>query len=236
MRKESFGVGAFVHVYNRGNRKQAIVHDTKDRWRFLEMLRYFNDGYSPPNIFRTLNDLQKFDSHKPFEWPIQWPSHKPLVKILSFALLENHFHLLLKEIYEGGVTKFMRKLGTGMTNYYNTKYKQSGRLFQGAYRAKRIDEDIYFQYVSVYIQVKNAFECYPGGFRKAMQEFDKAYEWAMTHPYCSLGDYAGNRSSPIIDKDLLGRMFATPASYRDFTRQCLIGMNLEEKLGKLTID
>ena len=157
MRKELYTVGDFVHVYNRGNRKQQIVLDSKDQWRFLLMLRYFNDEYSSPN---PLRDLLKSDSNRSFDWPASWPSHKPLVNIVCFTLMPNHYHLILEEIAEGDITKFMRKLGTGMTNYFNTKYKESGRLFQGAFKAKRIDTDNYLSYLTAYIQVKNVFELY----------------------------------------------------------------------------
>ena len=60
----------------------------------------------------------------------------------------------------------MRKLGTGMTNYFNTKYQESGRLFQGAYKARTVNNDEYLNTLSVYIQVKNLFEIYPKGFKK----------------------------------------------------------------------
>lgn len=126
---------------------------------------------------------------------------------------------------------FMRKLGTGMTNYFNTKYQETGRLFQGAYKARLVDKDIYLRYLSVYVQVKNPFELYVGGLEKAAKEFDKAFEFAVNYPFCSLADYAGKRKSPIIDKDLLEELFLSPKEYKKFARECILGMNLEEKLG-----
>ncbi len=225
-----------MHVYNRGNRKEPIVLDSKDRWRFLQMLRYFNDEYSPPNVFRTLRELWKSDFYKRLDWPVGWPEHRPLVKILVFALMENHFHLLLREIHKGGITMFMRKLGTGMTNYFNTKYEETGRLFQGAYKAKIVDEAKYLDYVSVYIQVKNPFELYPGGLERALQEFNKGFEWAIRYPYCSLADYAAGRNSPIIDKDLFVGTSSDPNEYREFAKDCMLHMNLDERLAKLKFD
>jgi len=233
MRKEPFDVGSFIHIYNRGNRKQPIVRDTKDRLRFILMLRYFNDEYSPPYIFRA---WQKSDFYKQLAWPTEWPSHKPIVKIPAFSLLENHFHLLLKEIREGGTTMFMRKIGTGMTNYFNAKYKEVGRLFQGAYKAKTIKEDLYLQYVSVYIQVKNIFEFYPGGVKKALNEFDKAFKFSVEYPYGSLESYATTKVSPLIDKDILEELFPTPKSYKRFTRDSLIGTNFDKLIGDLAIE
>lgn len=54
-------MGDYVHVYNRGNRKQEIVRDAKDQWHFLQMLYYFNTEKTPENPFRDLRDKLKFD-------------------------------------------------------------------------------------------------------------------------------------------------------------------------------
>ena len=93
MRKEPFTVGNYIHVYNRGNRKMMIFRAESDYWRFLKNLRYFNDEYSPKNIFRELDLIIKSGLCSHFEWPRGWPAHKPLVKILSYCLIPNHFHL-----------------------------------------------------------------------------------------------------------------------------------------------
>jgi len=236
MRKEPFTVGNYVHVYNRGNRKLTIVRDQKDKWRFIQMLRYFNDEYSPPNIFRTLQEMWKLNFYSRLSWPENWPEHKPLVKILAFTLMPNHFHLLLKEIREEGTAKFMQKLGTGMTNYFNTKYEEVGTLFQGSYKARMVNEDSYLRDLSVYIQVKNPFERYPGGLKKAIKEFDKAYDFAVDDPYNSLADYAGKRNSPIIDKDVLGELFQSPSEYKKFARDGMLARDLDENLKTLTFD
>ena len=238
MRKENFTVGSFVHVYNRGNRKQPIVRDQKDKWHFLELLFYFNNKFSVTNPSRRLNRLRSNLNRLrgAFIWPEEWPSREPIVKILSFSLLENHFHLLLKEIREGGISLFMKKLGTGMASYFNIKYEEVGSLFQGSYKRKRVEGDLYLKYLSVYIQVKNPFEDYPGGFQKAIRDFDRAYAWATKNPYCSLADYASLRNSPIVDKDILGKFFSNPEEYKEFARQCLVEANLEKKLGKLILE
>ena len=239
MRKENFTVGSFVHVYNRGNRKQPIVRDQQDKWRFLEMLYYFNNKFAITNFTHRLNQskLSRLNLDKlSFPWLKEWPPRKPIVKILAFSLMENHFHLLLKEIQKGGISLFMRKLGTGMAGYFNKKYQEVGSLFQGSYKARRVKDDLYLKYLSVYIQVKNPFENYPSGLQEALKHFDKAYTWAIKDPYCSLADYAGVRNSPIIDKDLLGEIFPDPKKYKEFTRQCLSKEDLEGRLGKLTLE
>ncbi|MFH1424040.1 MAG: transposase [Candidatus Nealsonbacteria bacterium] len=231
-----FEVGSFAHIYNRGNRKQPIVRDAKDKWHFLQVLYYLNHKSSILNPFRELRELLKSDFNNQLIWPARLGLRSPLIKILAFKLRENHLHLLLKQEVENGIQIFMQRAGIAIAKRFNERYREVGSLFQGRYKGKLIEKDNYLTYLSVYIQVKNAFEEYPGGLEKAVQEFDKAFEWAIKDPYNSLGDYAGNRNSPIIDRDVLGEMFPTPQSYKEFAKQCLFGMNLDEKLGKLRLD
>lgn len=230
MRKEPFGLGDYVHVYNRGNRKQPIVKDNNDRLRFLKYLYYFNTKVTPPNPFRQ---LMKSDFNS---WPDDWQPRKPIVKILCFALLDNHFHLLIKEVVVGGIALFMQRLGTGMTNYFNTKYQESGRLFQGAYKARVVSNDEYLKYLSVYIQIKNIFEKYPHGFEKALGEFDKAFDWAAQHPFSSLPHSLAiykNRPTSIIDKDILHEVFPNENTYKEFSRNCIVDIENRLNLGFL---
>ena len=109
-----------------------------------------------------------------------------------------------------------------MTQHFNTKYGEKGSLFQGAYRARTINDDTYLRYVSVYIQVKNTFEVFKGGAEKTLRRFDTAYEWASKYPYASLGDYAETRKSPIVEKDILGKIF-NPSDYKEFAKEVLLG-------------
>lgn len=219
MRKEPFTVGSYVHVIKRGSRGANIVIDDADRWRFILMLRHFNDEYVSENWFRELMDEKIANT---LNRPSVWTKQKKIVNILCYTLLDNHFHLLLQEIEEGGIAKFMQKLGIGMTNSFNQKYKERGSLFQGAYRSRTVEDDVYLRYVSAYIQVKNSFELYQGGIKEASVNFDKAYNWVANHPYCSLGYYAGTRKSPLIDTSLLNEIF-TPSEYKSFSRDFIDG-------------
>lgn len=224
MRKREFTIGNFVHVFNRGNRKQAIVRDFHDKWHFLQMLYYFNTSIPIANPFKSLKKQLKDGSRVRLIWPKRWPLQKPIVKVVAFALTDNHFHLLLKEITEGGIALFMQKIGVGMTAYFNKKYQETGRLFQGPYSAKVVNSDEYLRYLSVYIQVKNIFEIHPKGLDGCCQDFDKAFDWAVKYPYCSLADYVGESNNAIIDKDILGEIFLTK-KYKIFAKDCIFSMN-----------
>ena len=232
-----YAVGSFVHVCARGTRKLPIVHNDQDRWHFLEMLYYLNYAGSKRNLFRQLQEEKKAMGTKElFFWPPAWVKQEPLVNVVCYALVENHYHLLLEELQENGISKFMKRFGIAMSKYYNQKYKTAGNLFQGKYRGKVVNADEYLSYVSVYIQVKNILEVYLGGLSAALQNFSKAFQWAKEYPFGSLGDYTGVRNFPIVQKSILGSMFKISGSYEKFAKECFRGMNLEEKINKLTME
>jgi hypothetical protein len=241
LRVEPFTVGDFLHVYNRGNRKMAIFRDVSDKWRFLKILRYFNNQESYNNILKKLTQDTKFDSKHPFkfEWEKEWKSIepvKPLVKITTYCLKENHFHLFLKEITQGGISLFMQKLSNSFTQFMNFKYNQVGRVFQGSYRGKKPSDERTLTYMDAYIQVFNVFEDYPGGIENSLKEFDKAFEFATENPFCSLGESFGKRKLGIVDRDILGEMFPNIENYKEFAYDALLVRNIREILKKSTLE
>src|SRR3954464_6221238 len=111
-RRVAFGVGEWYHCYNRGIEKRITFDDERDYRRFLELLYLANDELP---LRRDEIGLRKFEEI------LTLPRGKKLVSIGAFCLMPNHFHLVLKETSEGGITAFMRKLGTAYTLYFNSK-------------------------------------------------------------------------------------------------------------------
>jgi len=70
---------------------------------------------------------------------------------LHFNILDNHYHLVFKQLVDNGISRFMQDFGAGYTKYYNEKYKRSGVLFQGSFKAEHIDSDEYLNYVVAYV-------------------------------------------------------------------------------------
>jgi len=228
MRKDSFEVGDYIHVYNRGNRKMDIVKDEIDHWRFLANLRYFNDEKPGEFIMRSiineksrnkdhnlLNGAWRSNLHE-FEWPKSIAAQKPIVKIVAYCLMPNHYHLLLQEIIDGGVTAYMRKLGTGFTYYINVKYGEVGKLFQGSYKARLITDENYLQYVDAYIQVLNPFELLANGL--PLNNFDEAFKMVIDSPLSSLGESLGIRDFHITDRKSINKEFHLPDTLENYKK------------------
>ena len=217
MRVEPFSIGSYVHVIKRGARGLPIVQNDDDKRRFLRILYYMNDEFLDPYWdLATRNRI-------PYSRLDSWPKRKSIVHILAYTLMPNHTHLLLKEILDGGISEFMKKIGQSMSNHHNEKYKQQGSMFQGSYRGRTIENDEYLRYVAAYIMVKNTFELYPrGGLKGATEHFDDAWRWGTAYPFSSLGDYAGVRKSPILEPEVLGETFS-PRAFKSFCRDVIEG-------------
>jgi putative transposase len=208
-----------VHAYNRGVKKMPIFREKNDLLRLFNSLYYFNTTQTMPENW--IRDVIREGGMQKLVWPSIWEPREPLVSILACTIMPNHFHLLLKEKIAGGISKFMHRVSMGYSKFINEKYTESGSLFQGAYKARCIDDDADLKNLVAYIMIKNSFETYPGGLEKAYKEFDQAYDYALDYPLTSLAEYTGKRKPALLDHNLLRELFEEPKSFKEFARDCM---------------
>ncbi|PID83131.1 hypothetical protein CSB11_02950 [Candidatus Campbellbacteria bacterium] len=134
-RKIEFVENEYYHVFNRGVDKRIIFKDKGDLNYFFNRLSDLNSNLSSERNKQNANHR-----YRKLKTEIR-VSDQPLVSIISYCLLPNHFHLVLKQEAENGISKFMQKLGTSYTMYFNEKYKRTGSLFAGKFKAKHISSD-----------------------------------------------------------------------------------------------
>lgn len=220
MRQIDVVTDSYVHVYNRGNKRMPIFRREGDLLRFVYNLFYLNHTEPMPEQWKR--DLQRRGTFHKLEWPEEWGQREPLVSVLAYSIMPNHFHLLLKPLVDGGISKFMQRVCISYAKYINEKYNESGGLFQGRYKSQIIMEDFQFQYLVPYITVKNPFELYPGGLDAAIRNFDDAYGHALDNPLTSLGEQIGLRESKIIDRNLLYSVMPEAMRFESFARECML--------------
>lgn len=132
------------HVYNRGVGRRRIFNESTDYAYFLNQLK----AYVLPRSDAMRELTSRCKSVESLMHKTRKISNMPCycgkVKILAFALMPNHFHLLIKQTHIGDMTKFMRSLGTSYSMYFNLKYNRVGSLYQDIYKARLImnDEDL----------------------------------------------------------------------------------------------
>lgn len=216
-----FVTDSFYHIYNRGVDKRKIFMTDEDYVRFIHSLYEFNDKHFalPYNrIFAKRNNRNY---------------HKPLVKIICFCLMPNHFHLILQQLVDGGVTQFMRKLGTGYSMYFNLKYKRSGALFQGKFKAKIVETDEYLLLLSRYVHLNPLELVLPDWKEKNSEELKSVWYFLQTYRWSSFLDYIGINNFPfVIQKDFLLGYFQDPLQYKKFVEDFLVKdtLKIEELL------
>jgi len=146
-RKKPFVLNEYYHIYSRGVEKRKIFLNTKDSDRFVALLYIMNQDVS----FRMDNFLQAHKSN--LTEIFEEKRGKSLVSILSYCLMPNHFHLILYEHKEGGISKFMGKLLTAYSMYFNTKYERSGPLLTRPFRSEHINNESQYMWIFSYIHL-----------------------------------------------------------------------------------
>lgn len=183
--------GQFYHIYNRGSEKRSIFTNRRDQHRFIQTLRYYQlEGPKP-----RFSNFFKYQIFKP-------DLNKKIVEIICFCLMPNHFHLLLKQLKEGGVTEFISKLSNSYTKYFNTKHKRIGPLLQGEFKAVLVESDEQFIHLSRYIHL-NPLVSY-------LVKNLNLYEWS------SYREYIDNKTDGICTKQDILSFFKSPDKYQQF--------------------
>lgn len=191
------------HVLNRGVARAPIFSDKKSYERFILALNYYQYTNVPIKLSHYLsmplwqrqdivNQLQK--------------ENKRLVEIMAFCLMPNHFHLLLKQLDDGGISLFMRKAGTSYGHYFNLRTDRIGPLVQGIFKAVQIVSEEQLLHVIRYIHINP----YVGMVVKK-DELLK-YSWS------SLADYLRKQRSGLICEKVISEYFKTSKSHLDFIK------------------
>lgn len=154
MRKTIFAEGEFYHIYNRGTEKRTVFLDEQDFMRFLQSLKEFNTLEPVGGIFQN-SFLKKQLRGSTSKLDDLVEQEEKLVNIVAYCLNPNHYHLILQQVSEKGIEKFMQRLGTGYTMYFNNKYERTGALFQGRFKAVHIDSNVYLLHVSAYVNLND---------------------------------------------------------------------------------
>lgn len=225
MRKFIFDNESVYHIYNRGVEKRKLFLDDKDYYRFIHNLYEFNDEQPAENIHYKdpYNPCESYEtkSRKSNE-------RKLLTEIYAFCLMPNHFHLLTRQLSEKGISNFIHKLSVGYSMYFNKKYERVGGLFQGTFKAVRLENQSHFLYIPHYIHLNPLDLIEPDWRENQIKNFNKAIDFLESYRWSSYLDYIGKKNFPsIIQKDFLSDLFVTPENFKKETSEWLKNTNLE---------
>lgn len=201
-----FANGEFYHVFNRGVEKRIIFNSSADYTRFVTAIRLFN----------TTRPVTLRDFFQPTGIKSLFTEGEKLVQICSFILMPNHFHFLLRQLRDNGISLFMQKMGAGYAGYFNLKYSRVGGLFQGTYKARHIADDRYARYIQAYIPL-NALDRAMPKWREGIPDVTRAKRIVQNHPWSSISSYTKkNRFPGIIDPLFLKEFFTNTKEFENF--------------------
>ena len=146
----------------------------------------------------------------------------PLVVFIAYCLNPNHFHFVLRQNVDEGIVKFMQRLGTAYTMYFNKRNERSGSLFQGKFKSVQIDSEEHLLWVSAYI---NGNAQIHGLIPDAVD-----YQW------CSYPEYLGKSKLNICDKSIIFDKFKDINDFRKASAECVRHMKEKKDLQKYILD
>lgn len=190
------------HVLNRGVDGRKLFLDSQDYARFVHNLYEFNDT-APAQAYCRRSFNTNVGHRKSY-------IRELLVEIHGWVLMKDHYHLIVSELVEGGVLKFMTKINIGYAKYYNERYERHGHLFQGKTKKILIGREAHFLYILHYVHL-NPLDYLSGAskWRERDKGTIKNTKGALKHlgkyRWSSYLDYCGKKNFPsILTKDLFG--------------------------------
>lgn len=220
VRKIVFRNNEIYHVFNRGVERRPIFMSRREYTRAQELLKFYRHKEIPirfsqvqlqPEEIKTKMLESLFKSEK-------------LVLILAYCLIPNHFHFLVKQILDNGITKFVANFTNAYTKFFNTKHQRVGPLVQGVFKAEHVETDEQLIHLSRYIHLN------PVASGVIAEEMLDNYEWSSYPEYISLS------RNGITEKEIVLNMFKTVEEYIKFVRDQISYTKELEKIKHLLLE
>mgnify|MGYP001559231912 CR=1 FL=1 len=195
--------GEYYHVYNRGNAKQNIFLDNQDYNFFL---------------FRLKQNLFPKDEYK-FRTP---PLPENSFSLISYCLMPNHFHFLIKQNKTIPVTKLITRICTSYSMYFNKKYEKVGHVFQDRFKQVPIEDNKQLLWLTSYIHHNPAVA--------GLVKHPSGYQWS------SYREFINSTNGGICEKNVILEQFKNKNEFQIFTEESLQTIKTKKDLGHLLLD
>lgn len=198
-RRLIFAINQFYHIYNRSVGNELVFGRKDYLRRALNLTDFYR--FSPQisySKFKALNqELRKIKQKSIYSSP-------PLVEIHSLAFMPNHFHFLLKQRQENGISTFVSNFQNSFAKYFNTKNDRHGSLFCEMFKAVYLESEEQLLHVSRYIHL-NPVSSY-------LIEIDQS----VSYPYTSLPYYLDESKDSFVTTDFILDFFKNKQGYKEF--------------------
>jgi len=194
----------FYHIYNRGVDKRDIFSDGADYKRFILSLWLMN--YKQDGLMIKWRNYKKSHKDTTVEHFLDstLDDRKKLVDIVAYCCNSNHFHFILKQMEDKGIEKFMQRLSTGYTMFFNKRYRRNGSLLQGKFRSSLLKSEGSLLRMAVYVSCNS--------------EVHKICK-AKNYSWCSFLHHLGERKDDFVsDKEFRGQ-FRNTKDLKEYAKE-----------------
>lgn len=217
IRKEKFVPGEYYHIFSRTILNVPEFKDYSNAKRLLLAFLIANSTKSSEGFqFLRNNKNASFeDVNKIIK------DGKKLVDILCFSIMPDHYHLLIKEKEENGITNFILKCNTSIAKYVNIKNDRKGSLFENTFKAKHINSNEYLLHLSLYIHLNPLDFLMNKNWRiHGLKNWNEAKKKLIDYPWSSIKYFLiKNHYNPIISgSKILKEQFTDEKEYESFLR------------------
>jgi putative transposase len=202
VRRQIIATGETYHVFNRGIDRRTTFFNKREHDRAMQIIRFYQFSNPPLKLSRFLS-LPLEDRGKIVQE--MEDRNEKLVEFYSFCLMPNHFHFLIKQIANNGISRFMSQFHNSYTRYFNTLHERVGPLFLDQFKAVHIETDEQLLHVSRYIHL-NPYTSF----------VVKDFETLFSYPWSSLSEYFSQVEKGICNRDMIQSHFKDKEKYRKF--------------------
>ncbi len=223
-RKTKFEIGELYHIYNRGVDKRDIFLDEAEHWRFLQSMAEFNAVEPIGSIYeKSIADKNKVGLGRRASNGVK-KKQSGLVNFIAYCLNRNHYHFILEQKVDNGIEKFMHRLGTGYSKYFNNRHQRSGALFQNRFQSVHVDSNEYLLHLSVYVNLNDRLHPESDFGRTASKR-----AWSSWNEYCHP---VSQNNLSFCERAIILDQFRNQKEYIDFAEETLPDIIERKKLDK----
>lgn len=208
------------HLFNRGVERRPIFLTTRDYDRFVSLLEYYRFKHLPKSFSHYLAlSLSEREAYR-----VSLNQTSTAVDILAYCLMPNHFHLLVRQTSEQGIFKSLSKITNGYAKFFNTKRHRPGPLFQGPFKAVRVETDEQLLHLSRYIHINPVVSGIV------------SVDGLASYPWSSLSVYLQEIKTSFVMTQFLLDHFKTIHSYKTFVFDQINYVKELEKVKHLVLE
>lgn len=191
----------FYHVFNRGIDRRPTFTNKLEFKRAINLINFYHFGHLQLKYSLFVAWSQKRQRELLDALSLKKTN---LVEIHGYCLMTNHFHLLLKQTENGGITKFLSNFQNSYTRYFNLRHERIGPLFLDDFKAVRIESEEQLMHVNRYIHLNP----YSGSAVSTLEKL-------VNYPWSSLDQFLKNTAGWCETKTILD-LFKNREEYRNF--------------------